>query len=299
MTKGYLDKIYHIIGRDAGNRGLRNEQMPKDMEGAVEALLEAKKVLIVTGFCIRATMTGETDGPIGAASLANGLTQLGKEVLLITDQFSVDLLEACCEAMELKKNIQCVPFRAAEQFCRDLIHHALPDTVVAIERPGRAKDGKSYSMRGEDLSDLIPNTDSLFTEAQKLGITTIAIGDGGNEMGMGKVADYIAKRVYLGEKICAATEADCLITAGVSNWGAHGLVTALSIETGLPLLHGPQQEIKMLEGMVACGGVDGCSKLATCTVDGLSLEENLKILEELLEILGDGTVAESKERIVL
>ncbi|WP_459768187.1 DUF4392 domain-containing protein [Alkaliphilus crotonatoxidans] len=293
----YFDRIHRIVGRDAGNRGLMGCQIPMELANSIEALQTAQRVIIVTGFCIRATMTGETDGPIGAASLAHGLRQLKKEVILITDQYSADLLSGCCEVLGLEERIVCVPFIGAEEFCKDLIRQVAPDLVLAVERPGRAKDGRCYSMKGEDLSDLIPDTDSLFTEAKKLGITTVAIGDGGNEMGMGKLSKQIAQRVYLGEKICAATKADYLITAGVSNWGAHGLVAALSIQTGRTLLHGIQEEIKMLEEIVARGGVDGCSRLRTCTVDGLSLEENLQVLEDLLNLIKDEIPEKSKERI--
>lgn len=284
MINHYFDRIELVIGKDAGNRGLGNIQRKNDLRGGVEALLEAENVFILTGFCIKDTMTGETDGPMGAASLANGLLQLGKKVTLVTDSYSEKLLEACCQALGIVTELVIVPYVGAEDYCIELIHKGMPDMVVAIERPGRGKDGKCYSMRGEDLSEFIPNTDPLLYEATKLNIKTLAIGDGGNEVGMGKIAEHIRNHVKLGEKICAVTSTDYLITTGVSNWGGHGVVAGLSVLTSQPLLHEVQQELEMLKGMIAVGGVDGCSKKSTLSVDGLSLEENLEILQELINI---------------
>ena len=58
-------------------------------------------------------------------------------------------------------------------------------------------------------------------------IIFIGIGDGGNELGMGKVLDRIVKDVPHGETIACVTAADYLITAGVSNWGGYALAVAL------------------------------------------------------------------------
>lgn len=47
----------------------------------------------------------------------------------------------------------------------------------------------------------------------------------------------IKRDVYLGDKICAKSEADYLIVCGVSNWGVQALVVALSIETNKNFLY--------------------------------------------------------------
>lgn len=285
MINNYCEKIEKLIGIDVGGRGLSNALQLGDLEGAVTELYKSERVIIITGFCIRDTMTGETDGPIGTASLAKGLLKIGKEVMIVTDEFSVDLVNACCGVLEIDCIIEVVPYDGVEDYCISLIKGFKPTHVVALERPGRAKNGGSYSMRGEDLSSFIPNTDPLFWEAQRKGIKTIAIGDGGNEMGMGKIAEYISKNVKHGQLICAETSADFLIIAGVSNWGGHGIVAGLSLNVCENLLHERFHEIKMVEEMIKVGGVDGCSKRSECTVDGLSLETNLEILEGLHELI--------------
>lgn len=53
------------------------------------------------------------------------------------------------------------------------------------------------------------------------------IGDGGNELGMGKVHDKIKQNIPNGETIASKESADFIITCGVSNWGGYGLCFAL------------------------------------------------------------------------
>jgi hypothetical protein len=44
-------------------------------------------------------------------------------------------------------------------------------------------------------------------------------------------------------------------------------------------------EKKMLERIVVAGSVDGCTREQVATVDGLSLEKNLSIIEEMTKIV--------------
>jgi len=58
-------------------------------------------------------------------------------------------------------------------------------------------------------------------------ITTIGIGDGGNELGMGKVHQQIKQKVPMGNTIASNISCDYLITCGVSNWGGFGVAAGL------------------------------------------------------------------------
>lgn len=66
-------------------------------------------------------------------------------------------------------------------------------------------------------------------------IGTIGIGDGGNEIGMGKVRDQVTKHIPYGKEIACRVTADQLITAGVSNWGGYALATALYMLYNCPV----------------------------------------------------------------
>lgn len=292
-----FQEIQALITQDLGNRGLTKNIYLEDFRYAIEELYEASMVMIVTGFCIKETMTGETDGPLGAASLANGLLQLDKKVVLITDKYSQELIEACCKSLNIKIPIEVVPFDGSDDFCRHLLEKYQPSHIVALERPGRAMDGGCYSMDGEDLRDIIPNTDLLLRKVVDKNIVTIAIGDGGNEMGMGKVRSILSQCLPEGEKISAITAADYLVIADVSNWGGHAFVAGLSLLASQRLLHNEEMEERMLGAIVHAGAVDGCTKERTMTVDGLSLETNLLILNGLHTILNKYSGSKVRENM--
>lgn len=283
MNTTYYNQLENIIRKNLIQRGMAGIELAGELERAAGSLLKGETVFIVTGFVIRAAMKGETDGPIGAVSMAEALDHLGKKVVFITDEYSKDILYSCCAVTGLTCPIEIVPICREALFFHKLLDEYKPTHVVAIERPGRGSDGRCYSMRGEDLSDIVPNTDILFEEACYQGITTIAVGDGGNEVGMGRIRPYVIDSLYNGRKICAAVATDFLIIAGVSNWGGHALAAALSIMAGEMLLHNTDIEEKLLENIIEAGAVDGCTKKGTMTVDGLSLEDNLDILELLRE----------------
>lgn len=285
MNKEYYKQMEKIIRKNLEHRGLDGIGLEGELYRAAESLMGGGTILIVTGFVIRDAMQGETDGPVGAVSLAGALEQMGKKAVLVSDRYSRNILESCLEAKGLACPVEVIPSGNEGLLCRNMFERYRPTHIVAIERPGRAADGHCYSMRGEDITDVVPNTDILLEEAEARGAVTVAVGDGGNEAGMGKVRAYIIDSLYNGKRICAAASADYLIPAGVSNWGGHALAAALSIMDGRMLLHDGATEEKLLKRIVAAGAVDGCTKKRTLTVDGLSLEENLSVLNQLRDIV--------------
>ena len=250
---------------------------------AAETLAAAARVIIVTGFCIRSQLIGETDGPPGALALADALHQLRKEVVLLTDGFSAPLLAA---GSEIKESGIPVVLLGQSQADADAAIDALlaafaPTHVVAIERPGNAADGHRYSMHGEPLDDLVASADRLFAPPGKRSYTTLAVGDGGNELGLGGLRAALSGRIDHGETIFCATEADHAIPAGISNWGAYALAAALSLLAGRLLIRAPQHERTVLEAMVAAGAVDGCTKQRALSVDGLAWDEYAYTLDAI------------------
>lgn len=287
MIKGYVEKIDSIISKDSGCRGLSEHIKTGDISEAINTLYSSERVIIVTGFCIKEAMIGETDGPIGTVSLCSGLKKLGKKTLIATDIYSSSLIARACAVMDIDMDILIIPLEDSKEYIERSFKKFNPDAVVAIERPGVSIDGKLYSMREEDLSDVIPKADDFFEIAKQNKIKTIAIGDGGNEMGMGNIREEVKRYVKHGEKICSVSTCDHLIVAGVSNWGGHGIVAGLSLLKGQNLLHTKEIELEMLESIVDEGAVDGCSKESDCTVDGLSLDINLNVLEDLRKVVDD------------
>ena len=287
-----LERIARLIRRDPGHRGLSSLAMADDLPLAAASLLRGERILIATGFCIRAAMIGENDGPPGALALADALHRLGKKVALITDRHSAGLLTAAAPLFKAHEGNtdSSPPFpiislpdaqRLADRRIDEIIRTHRPTHVLAIERPGSALDGHRYSMRGERLDDIVPAADRLMPPAERRDYTTIAIGDGGNELGLGALRSRLKNRVAHGELIFCATPADYVIPAGVSNWGGHALVAALSVLSGRSLLRPVMHERRVLETLLAAGAVDGSLRKRALSVDGIGWDEYAQILTAL------------------
>ena len=288
-----LKRIAHLIRHDPGQRGLSSLAPADDLPPAAASLLRGERILIVTGFCIRAAMIGENDGPPGALALADALHRLGKKVTLITDRHSAGLLAAAEPLFKTQDDdspASSQPFpiislpdaqRLADRQIDEIVRTHRPTHVLAIERPGSALDGHRYSMRGERLDDIVPAADRLMPPAEQRNYTTIAIGDGGNELGLGALRSRLKNRVAHGELIFCATPADYVIPAGVSNWGGHALVAALSVLSGRSLLRPVMHEQRVLETLLAAGAVDGSLRRRALSVDGIGWHEYAQILTAL------------------
>lgn len=148
---------FELLARhDPGGRGLASSDAESHLYSAAANLLDAERVILVTGFCIRAAMIGETDGPSGTLAVAHALRQLGKEVVLVSDKFSDGLLEAGAKVLARRTRSPLSPVQEEPDRAIDaLLASFAPTQVVAIERPGSAIDGHRYSMRGEILDELV------------------------------------------------------------------------------------------------------------------------------------------------
>ena len=156
------------------------------------------------------------------------------------------------------------------------------DTLVYIERVGPARDGSPHNMRGIDITEWT----APLSQLTLLGLHTIGVGDGGNEIGMGRVEDYAIEGVVdHGENIACTVPTDQLVVAGTSNWGAHALVCAmraLGRSAVDPYLEPTWQE-RVLDVIVEYGGLDGVHMTNVATVDGLEPDRYFKQVGQLTD----------------
>lgn len=278
-----IERIEALASRDPGRRGFAPRAGGGRLGPAAADLLGAKRVVLVTGFCIRAAGIGENDGLSGSLQLAAALEDLGCAVRLLTDRHSGDLLRAGLRAVDRATPLLelALDQAVADRQIDELLSEFRPTHVVAIERPGNAIDGHRYSMSGERLDDLVPSADRLLTPPGPRDWRTLAIGDGGNELGLGALRDALKSHVAHGDLIFSATAADHVIAAGISNWGAYALVAAMAELSGRPLLAAPAVEGVLLEALRAAGAVDGCTKRADLSVDGIGWEDYAATLAEI------------------
>lgn len=155
-----------------------------------------------------------------------------------------------------------------------------PSLIIAIERPGLARNGHYHNMRGEDISAGTARFDTFIELAQ---CPAIGIGDGGNEIGMGNVYDHLAKLNI----VPAATCVDELVIADVSNWAAHAIIALLGYMRGEDLL-AQIDMVAMLEYLSAGNSVDGVTRRNEITEDGLAPEVGLQLIDDLRKATGFG-----------
>lgn len=266
--------IAHLINTDVGNRGVLRvyldyrRESPNFLHNSAKIFLNNYgRTLVVTGFPIPPAMKAETDGPPGALAIVKAVEALGGRAEILTYP-------------EVRKALE--PFRPGFVDDPAVENYSL---VVAVETPGRAKDGSYYSMSGLEITR--KTFDRIILEAKELGVPTIGIGDGGNEAGMGKIRDLVEKHVPHGERIASTVETDGLILSAVSNWGAYGLIAQASLEFGKNLLS-RWDERAVVETVSSLGLIDGVTKTQTPTVDGISLEVHERIVELLNALVDEG-----------
>ena len=273
------DLVDQILALDPGHRDIAAFSTPGAALEAARALRRAQRVLIVTGFAVEPDMP-ETDGPPGAAVLGRALRRLGARVRYVTDIANVPLVEAALKTLDEPSDV--IVFPAGADGAQRLLQAEKPTHLVAIERPGRNRDGDYLNMRGVSVAAWNAPLDELFLRhAKKPRPITIGIGDGGNEIGMGSALRRIARLDALRARIATVVRADHLVVAGVSNWGGYGVVAALGRLTGLDLLHSPELERRLIEACVAVGACDGVTRRREPTVDSLGADTHAAIVDLL------------------
>jgi D-glutamate cyclase-like, C-terminal len=161
------DPVDLLLALDPGARGIDKLFQFGGARRAAEALRGAGRVVITTGFVV-ASETVETDGPPGAAVLGRALRELGADVGYVTDGVTAPVLSATLAALGEPKDVTCYPVGA--DAARATLERMRPTHLVAIERPGRARDGVYRNMRGDDVSAWNAPIDELFLLAGRTGV---------------------------------------------------------------------------------------------------------------------------------
>jgi hypothetical protein len=270
-----------VLRHDKRGVAALRSHVPADFCHEAARLLadHAGPVLITTGFYILKTGTPETDGPPGAVAIGRALERLGRRVLHVTDPVSAALMKGLT-GPEQVLTFPVVDEAASRTHARELLDRHRPALLISIERCGRTAAGRYLNMRGLDVSADTAQVDFLFDGS----IPSVGIGDGGNEIGMGNVADAVAASGTLVSDPCV-TRVDKLVIASVSNWGGYGLVAALSSIVGRDLLPTVDEERRLVERTAALGAVDGTTGEADGKVDGFLPEVTAEILTDLRKLV--------------
>jgi hypothetical protein len=152
-----------------------------------------------------------------------------------------------------------------------------------------------HTMRGQIITDKMFPAHRAFEKSFQSGRpTTIGIGDGGNEIGMGKIPwETIAKNVPNGGLVACRVPTAYNIVCGVSNWGVYGLAAGVWHLRGMPFdeeLFSADRERELWEKVLREAVlVDGVTGERTLTVDGLSWDDYIQPLREIAAILKESS----------
>ena len=299
MSEIDISRIEKVISIDVG-RGI--DELASAARGGLFSATNsiaahpAPRIGIITGFYIpHATpAAAENDGPVGAAHLLAGFLGAGFSARIATDSPCADVIRATVAASKTNTKIDIAAINTGDEgdtiksiakaWRDDGITH-----VISIERCGKCIDGKPRNARGDDISAHTAPLDELFLGGDW---ETIAIGDGGNEIGMGALnPELIEKNIKNGGEIACVTPARHLIVAGVSNWGAWGLLAATALllpqkRDELLKTITPEMELEMLTHINQHGpSVDGMSGKTKQAVDGLEFQFHANILKQVMDIV--------------
>lgn len=277
-----MDRISQILlSRQSRNLECLYSLLPEAAcSDAAKTLQSLKRgnIFIVTGFyCFT---QGETDGPIGSHFLALALQKMGFRPILITDTHSLCYFQ--------KEDYAVLEYNMCTQ-AEQLLQTHQPKALIAVERCGRAADGRYYSMKKKDISAFTPPIDELFIRKGK-DIPSIGIGDGGNEIGMGNFHDTLLQHTDL---IPSSVCVDYPIAATVSNWGAYGLMAALEAMTRIPMLPSDGEVQDFMQKITLAGAPDGILGPGHCSTDGFDISTDFNILAALRDSVRTVQTAEN------
>ena len=278
------EDIARAVRRDPGGRGLPAGEIDTPAKLLIESLASVRRAVLLTGFPVRlpdGSFVGETDGPLGIADAAWALEQSGAEVITLTDRACFRQLEAAVRARGCASGAGLIPETGQEDFLEKLFADFAPTHLITLERPGKARDGHFYSMRGRVIDDMITDAEGILETARRHRSAIISVGDGGNELGMGALRPLVEERAAHGELICADAAADIALVSGVSNWWGFGIAAVLSLLCGRDLLPSPETVRSVLKAVIASGGADGCTARREETVDGLPPEVHIAVLNDV------------------
>lgn len=291
----------------------------KQLCGAVK---ENDIVYIMTGFVLLDHGHAETDGIVSAMLLARSLVlAFGAKPVIICQEENMEavrniasviglhLYASVDEMLAHPVSMCAIAFtknktRAAAQ-ADEIMACGMPKAVVAIEFPGANSVGEYHNAIGRCTTPLEAKGDILFTKLKDAGVLNIAIGDLGNELGMGTILDHIQQYIpYTSGRsncvcgcahgIASVVGADHIITATVSDWGCYGMIAAIAYLMGdMDIMHDAALEKDVLETAARSGMVDMYGWQIPA-IDGFDLNTNMTIVSLMRECIKYAPKLENK-----
>ncbi|MGQ0569049.1 MAG: glutamate cyclase domain-containing protein [Armatimonadota bacterium] len=256
MVQGVVPQLYRMVRASGTPLTYRAATALGNYPGA--------RLALITGIPLPGHLPkGEIDGPVGVVALARSLLRLGyRPEILVPDEL-VSVINVMQPILDVTAPVVTTTGLSTETVQQWILGY---DGAIAVEKLGRNRKGVRHSIMGTPVpaSDLA--VDDLVDGLTREGKLTIGIGDGGNEMGFGKIF-HLAREIVprgvecgcpCGDGIITSTTTHHLLPAAVSNFGAYGLVAALSVmHQRHDLLPDGPTIVRTIEAAVEEGCLDG------------------------------------------
>jgi len=187
------------------------------------------------------------------------------------------------------------PSHTSRSFLAQRREGAPPIDEFHSDLPAESRD-VCHNMRGMPIDACTGRIHRLFEAVsdRSSGVTTIGVGDGGNEIGMGAIPwETLRSAITIGPggRVACRVSTDYTLLAGVSDWAAFALAGTFG------RLRGTTSEVcdldernlrALVEALVRdAGAVDGVTGRREPTVDGLPLETYLQVFTGIRTLCGD------------
>ena len=262
------------------------------VEDAARFILDhPNRAMIITGFFIPVPYkfplpeggSVETDGPPGAYFLGEALRQLDFHVTYVADRWFTFVFDGVPGAEDYVE-FPMADFKESDNYSRRLLEEKSPSIVISTERCGLTRERRYLNMMGWDISEFTAKLDYLLENHPH----TVAVGDAGNELGMGNFAPFIGDLPHplVEPAVVPSTKP---VLGRSSDWGCYGLVAALSKLAGRDLLPSDKQVQEFIVDICDRGVVRGDGRKGY-EVDNRTLEEQGEVLNRLRGVLRDGGI---------
>lgn len=296
--RGIVKPIYDEIRKSEGGLPLTYSFA----RGLIENASAGRTAVVATGFMIRKAMQPETDGLTGSAYLASAIAKgLGLIPVLMCEKEAGKAACASFEAAGLRRiEIDGIrPGSAADEM--GYIYNPLPSgeasrnspellsairaldelkpcLFLTVERAGLNELGVAHTTFGMSLSDIAAPMDDVMGMLSGRRIATFAVGDMGNELGMGKARSLVREITPFGRRcncgcgggVAAYREADFTMMGSVSDDACYAIGASLAEQLDDERLLPDAEGIRaILEAAVDSGAVDGLTAENALSIDML------------------------------
>lgn len=311
-----IPQLYECAYKKLGNK-------PPSLAAAQRLIEEVKagdSVLLVSDFASYPNMPfGETDGPLGVASVARAIRfGIGAIPVLVSGPRNAaavhhtvkaaglniaeySLAKETTTAIASEIVFPIVDKNESKKFAAKLIEDFIPKAAISVETAGPNRKGVKHFGAGADMEakDKLPGLEYIFTEAGNRGILTIGCIDQGNELGSGTIEEDVRSLTPYGDVcrcpcksgISCSIKTDVVFPAAISNWGAYAISAMLAFLLGKPeILQDAETEKRMLEACVTAGACDGPTGRPVMMVDAVNHEADAGMISLLHVIVENALI---------